>query len=105
MLWIQGSSAAKHCEPKLSSHRVLMYFSRLDGRWYCVFFDDHRLSVRLPKRLTFKDSSKIHEMAKRGKAELDGEASHEELSRAIELGRGKIWLQLTDEQRANLVRE
>ena len=102
VLRILRGSAAKHCGPTLPTHRVLMYFSRLNGYWYCAFFDDHNMRTRLPRRLKFRDPSKIWEMAKRGNAELKGAASPEEINRAIELGCGKIWLQLSDEQRATL---
>ena len=99
------SFGTKRCESNRPIHRVLMYFSKLGGYWYCVFFDDQRLNVRLPRRVTFRDKSKIYQLATRGNAELGSADAREELDRAIKLGRGKIWLRLSDEQRATLEKE
>lgn len=96
------SSGTIPCEPSRPIHRVLMYFSKIGGYWYCVFFDDHRLKVRLPKRVTLRNTSKVYEMARRGNAELESAGDREEFDRAINRGCGKIWLRLTDEQRATL---
>ena len=96
------SSGTISCEPGGPIHRVLMYFSRIGGYWYCAFFDERRLKVRLPRRIAFRDTSKIYEMARRGNAELGSSDAREEFDRAIKRGCGKIWLRLTDEQRATL---
>jgi hypothetical protein len=99
------SSGTIPCEPTGPIHRVLIYFSRIGGYWYCAFFDEHRLKVRLPRRVALRDNSKIYEMAKRGNAELESTGAQEEFDRAINRGCGKVWLRLTDEQRATLDRK
>jgi hypothetical protein len=83
-------------------HRVLMYFSKIGGYWYCAFFDGRELKVRLPRRVAFRDTSKIYEMVQRGNAELASSDAREEFNSAVGRGCGKIWLRLTDEQRATL---
>jgi hypothetical protein len=77
---------------------ILMCFSHLAGLWHCSFFRDDGRKVRLPKKLKFRDSAKIHLAAERGNAELDSPEFSQELERAIKSGYGKIWLRLSDEQ-------
>jgi hypothetical protein len=86
----------------VDEHRVLMYFSRMDGYWYCAFFDDKQLNKRLPMRVKFRDPSKISELACRGNANLTDPEVRRALDHGIQMGRGKVWLRLSDQQRAKL---
>src|SRR5579872_6649733 len=61
------TAGAKQCEQCVGKHLVYMSFSRCFG-WHCRFWQGRR---RLPKRLTFRDSAKIYEMAERGNARTD----------------------------------
>jgi len=83
---------------KLHTHPILMCFSHLAGLWHCSFFRDDSRKVRLPRKLKFRDSAKIHLAAERGNAELDSSGVRQELEHAIKSGYGKIWLRLSDEQ-------
>jgi hypothetical protein len=83
----------KQCEQCVGKHLIYMEFFRCFG-WHCRFWEGRR---RLPKRLTFQDSAKIYEVAGRGNARND-KAAREAFDTAIVIGRGGIWLRLTDEQ-------
>lgn len=84
---------AKKCEQCVGRHLVYMSFSLCFG-WRCRFWQGRR---QLPKRLTFRDSAKIYEMAERGNARSD-KAARDALDRAIEIGTGGVRLRLTDNQ-------
>ncbi len=83
----------KQCEQCVGKHLVYMEFFRSFG-WHCRFWEGRR---RLPKRLIFRDSAYIRETAERGNAWND-KATREALDTAILIGKGGIWLRLTDEQ-------
>jgi len=85
-----------------TAHPVLMCFSRLAGIWHCCFFEDARKTRRLPRRLTFRDSAKLWKAAEHGNADLNSSESRQSFESDIRLGRGSIWLQLSDEQIATL---
>ena len=76
--------------------KVYMHFmSRADG-WLCQFLEvDCKTPLR--KTLTFADSDKIVELARRGGASF-ALADRQAMEHGIEVGRGGIWLNLTDEQ-------
>ncbi len=84
----------KRCANCAGKHRVYMSFFRGRG-WHCRFTAEGRRA--LPKRLTFRDSAKIYEVARRGNGLLDDE-SQKALDQAVELGRGGMWLRLTNDQ-------
>ncbi len=71
-----------------------MSFFRSFG-WHCSFHEMGRRKVL--RRLTFRDSAKVYETTLRGNARSD-KAAREALDLAIEIGRGGIWLRLTNEQ-------
>ena len=83
-------------------YRVLMCFSSIEERWYCAFFDEAALYRRLPRRLTFRDSAKVYETARRGGANLADPATLADFKAAVACGRGKVWLDLSLEQRQAL---
>ena len=80
---ILRDSSARHCEPKLPPHRVLMYFSRLDGYWYCVLrrSPDKRQAAETAQVQRFIED---HRVGKARQRRLGGAARREELNRAIE---------------------
>jgi hypothetical protein len=82
-------------------HRVYMFFMHRDG-WSCQFMEDD-LKTPLPKHVSFQDSAKIYEIARRAGTFNSLEEKHA-LDHAIEFGRGGIWLQLNEEQYQKLKR-
>jgi hypothetical protein len=76
-----------------------MHFMIRDG-WHCQFLEED-LKTPLPKRLTFGDVSKVRELAEKGRAFANLEARHA-FNQGVEVGRGGIYLQLTEEQYAKL---
>lgn len=75
--------------------RVYMSFM-LRGGWYCQFLEEDA-KTPLPKTLTFASQDKVIELARRGGAFTELE-SRQSLNYALEIGRGGLWLNLTDEQ-------
>lgn len=76
-------------------HRVYMQFMLRDG-WRCQFLQED-LKTPLPRRLRFSTADKVRELVSRSVGQLDSE-TRQALEYGIELGRGGIWLDLTDEQ-------
>jgi hypothetical protein len=77
-------------------HRVYMSFMLRQG-WYCGFLEED-LKTPLPRKLALASQDHLLELAERGGATLDLEA-REAIRHAIEMiGRGGVWLNLTDEQ-------
>ena len=63
--------------------------------WRCRFATEAR--AKLPRQLNFKDAAKVRELATRGnglieKWDIDG------FELDLKIGRGSIWLRLSDEQ-------
>lgn len=75
--------------------RVYMSFMAREG-WFCGFLEED-LKTPLPKRLAFADPDQILELARRGGAKMDLEAQ-QAIRQGLEIGRGGVWLNLTDEQ-------
>ncbi len=72
-----------------------MSFQHREG-WHCAFLEaDAKTS--LPRKLHFEDQQKLIEMAKRGGGLTNLEAD-QMLRHGIEIGRGGVWLSLTEEQ-------
>jgi hypothetical protein len=64
--------------------------------WFCQFLEpDLKTAVR--PELHFKSDQKIREIADRGGCNMNLEA-RQSLDHGIEIGRGGIWLELTEEQ-------
>lgn len=63
--------------------------------WHCRFTAEGR--EQLPKRVSFSNSNQVCEAARRGNGLVDNSV-REALDLAIEIGRGGIWLMLTNEQ-------
>jgi hypothetical protein len=76
-------------------HRIHMSFMRTHG-WYCQFLEDD-LQTSLPTTLNFATSEKVIELIERGGGFTDSE-SRNTVADAIGMGRGGVYLSLTDEQ-------
>jgi hypothetical protein len=72
-----------------------MSFMLKDG-WHCQFLEQD-LKTPLPKRLRFNNQEKLREIAERGGCNMNLEA-RQSLDHGIEIGRGAIWLELSEEQ-------
>ena len=82
-------------------HRVYMSF--MDRKGWQVQFLESDLKTPLPRRLHFTSPDKIIELVERGGAFKDQE-SRLMLDQGIAMGRGGVFLRLTDEQYAMLKR-
>jgi hypothetical protein len=102
MSTLLGSTPSERSLESPYKSPVLMCFSRLEGHWYCVFFEEGALHKRLPRRLTYRDVAKVYETARRGHAQLEDLTARQDFESALASGRGKIWLHLTCEQRTAL---
>jgi len=97
-----GERYCVHClEAKAPRHRVYMHFMLRDG-WYCQFLEED-LKTPLPRKVTLDDPAKIYEMAERGGYKMTLE-NRQSIDRAIEMGRGSVWLDLTQEQYRKLTK-
>jgi hypothetical protein len=78
-----------------------MHFQSSTG-WYCQFLEED-LKTPLARRLHLTSQQKLLEIAERGGYVLNLEG-RQALQQAIEVGRGGIWLTLTEEQYRKLKR-
>jgi hypothetical protein len=78
-----------------------MYYMLRDG-WYCQFLEAD-LKTPLPRKFTFATPEKIAELAERGRG-LKDLATKQALEHGIGMGRGGIYLHLTNEQYNKLKR-
>jgi len=65
-------------------------------RWLCQFLEED-LKTSLPRKVILGSQEKVREIARRGGVAMSLDAL-QALERGIEIGRGGIWLELTDEQ-------
>jgi hypothetical protein len=80
-----------------------VYFRFVRGQsWDCQFLEEDLKTV-LPRRLSLKDSRKLFQIAERGGVSMNPGAKFK-IQRAIDEGRGGIWLELTDEQYRKLLK-
>lgn len=82
-------------------HRVYMSFQDRYG-WHCQFLEAD-LKTPLPRKLCFASSEKIIELVERGGGFSDQE-SRLMVNQGIEMGRGGVFLSLTEEQYVKLKR-
>jgi hypothetical protein len=68
--------------------------------WYCQFLDDD-LKTTLPRHIVLKDEKSVVEMAQRGGLTAVGKV---QIGEAIRKKEGGVWLELTEEQYAKLLR-
>jgi hypothetical protein len=85
---------SKRCEFCAQRHLVYMYFRRFSG-WHCSFRNEAR--KKLPRELTFKNAETLVELAQRGNGLID-KWDEEGFELDLVIGRGGIWLRLSDEQ-------
>jgi hypothetical protein len=99
----QGERYCARCAFKQSSatHRVYMSFMKSNG-WFCQFLEED-LKTPLPRKLTFVSSDKIMDLAERAGA-LRNLECRQALELGIGVGRGGVFLILTDEQYQKLCR-
>lgn len=64
--------------------------------WYCQFLEQD-LKTALPRKVTFGSADEVLQMAVRGGCKLDTER-RQAFDYAINMGRGGVWLELTEEQ-------
>jgi len=76
-----------------------MSFMHREG-WHCQFLEED-LKTSLPRKVTLDTPAKVIEMAKRGGSNLNLE-TRQAPDHGIEIGRGGVWLELTEEQYARL---
>jgi hypothetical protein len=74
----------------------------LTRSWSCQFLEADLKTV-LPRKVTVRDRKKLFEMAERGGFHLSP-AGRYSIQKAIDEGRGGIWLELSGEQYAKLKR-
>lgn len=85
--------------PQDQRHQVYLSFQLRDG-WRCQFLEPD-LRTHLPRKLHFASSNKVIELIERGGGFPDQDARMM-VNRGIEMGRGGIFLSLTEEQYAAL---
>jgi hypothetical protein len=76
-------------------HRVYLFFQDRKG-WHCQFLEED-LKTPLPRKLRFASSDKIFELVERAGGFPDQE-SRLAFNHAIEIGRGGVFLSLSEEQ-------
>jgi hypothetical protein len=83
--------------------RIYMSFVRDKERWHCRFHRDDLGKTPFSKEFVFRSAEKIYEAARRGDG-LPSLEAYLELDRALSLGRGGLWLHLTEEQHSVLTK-
>jgi hypothetical protein len=81
--------------------RVYMSFMFRD-KWFCSFLEPD-LKTSLPCKLNFSDRPKLFEIAERGGA-LRNLETKQAMEHGIEIGRGGVWLELTQDQYQKLLK-
>jgi len=95
-----GERSCEDCRLAHAPHRrVYMYFMKRQG-WYCQFLEAD-LKTSLPLKLNLDCPEKLIEMAERGGG-LPNREADQMLRYGIEMGRGGVWLSLTEEQYGKL---
>ena len=84
---------------KATRRRVYMSFTLTKG-WFCQFLEEDAQTT-LPRTIRMKDTDKIFELAERGGYRLNLEG-RQAIQHGIDIGRGGVWLELTEEQYAKL---
>ncbi len=92
----RGERLCASCEAARQPRRkVYMAFQRRQD-WHCAFLEADAKTC-LPCKVQFEDEEKLIELAKRGGGLPNLEAD-QMLRHGIEIGRGGVWLSLTEEQ-------
>ena len=88
------SPTLKRCGFCADKHLIFMYFRRSSG-WHCGFRTEGR--KKLPRECTFNSSATVRELARRGNGLID-EWDRDGFELDLVIGKGGIWLRLSDEQ-------
>ena len=101
---VAGEQLCVRCAAKKKKppHRVYMSFQTQSG-WHCQFLEED-LKTPIPVQLNLVRQEKLFEIAERGGYRLNLEG-RQAMLRSIDMGRGGIWLELTEEQYRRLKRE
>ena len=93
---IPGEHFCARCAvQKKPPHHIYMFFQTQNG-WDCQFLEED-LKTAIPIRLNLVRQEKLFEIAERGGYRLNLEG-RQAMQRAIDMGRGGIWLELSEEQ-------
>lgn len=93
---VPGEQTCEDCGAKRKPpHRIYMHFQTQSG-WYCQFLEED-LKTPLGQKLHLNSEQKLLETAERGGYVLNLEG-RQALQQAIDIGRGGVWLTLTEEQ-------
>jgi hypothetical protein len=92
---------ARCTREKSPKRRIYMFFMLRQG-WHCQFLEED-LKTPLPRKIAFKEETKLFELAERGGYRMNLEG-RQAMEHAIANGRGGIWLELSEEQYAKLKR-
>ena len=95
-----GEQLCARCRGERKRDRVYMSFMHRNG-WLCQFLEED-LKTPLPRSVTVANQEKVREMARRGGAAMSLDVL-QALDHGIEIGRGGIWLELTDDQYRKLL--
>src|SRR5438309_692978 len=95
-----GERLCSKCRGERKRHRIYMSFVHRAG-WVCQFVEED-LKTPLPRKVHFRDDQKVREIARRGGASLNLETL-QAFDHGIEIGRGGIWLELSEEQYRKLL--
>ena len=90
-----ANSSAPNAGGAEEAYRVYMSFMFRNG-WLCQFLEED-LKTSLPRKVILGSQEKVREMARRGGAAMSLDVL-QALDHGIEIGRGGIWLELSDEQ-------
>ena len=88
------TQGAKRCGFCADKHLVYMYF-RYSSRWHCGFRTEAR--KKLPKEFNFGNVAKMRELVRRGNGLID-KWDRDGFELSLEIGRGGVWLRLSDDQ-------
>lgn len=87
----RGAKMCRFCSDK---HFVFMYFRESCG-WHCAFRTQAR--KKLPREFTFGSAATVREVARRGNGLID-KWDQQAFELGLEIGKGGVWLRLSDEQ-------
>ena len=90
----------RYCERCAQRHRVLKQFMLAKDSWSVSFLKED-CKTSLPRKFVFQSELKILDLARHGGAEFNL-AGRQAIEHGISMGRGSVWLKLTQEQYAKL---
>ena len=97
-----GERVCTKCEAGRKRHRILMNFQNVRHDWHVSFLEADACTP-LPRHLTFAIAEKIFDTARAGGADFTSEGRCM-IEHGISIGRGSVWLHLTEAQYQKLKR-